>query len=67
MINLPYMISILNSVFTVVLYMMRDEHNKITLTYFKKINQLNLLYSCIRLYLQYILNYVFIVVLYMMR
>jgi hypothetical protein len=62
------MISILNSVFTVVFYVKRWTKQDLTcIFFFKKINQLNLLYICIHLYLQYILNYVFTIVFYTMR
>jgi hypothetical protein len=52
-INLTYMISILNSIFTVVFYAMRWIKLDPTCTCFaKKINQLNLLYIYMFLYLQ---------------
>jgi hypothetical protein len=53
MINLTHMIFILNSVFTVVFYVARWTKLDITCIYFEEfINQLNLLYLCIYLYLQ---------------
>jgi hypothetical protein len=62
------MISILNSVFTIVFYVMRWTKQYLTCIYFEEfINQLNLLYICIYLYLQYILNFVFTVVFYAVR
>jgi hypothetical protein len=61
MINITHMIYILNVVFTVVLYVTRWTKQDPTYIYFKEfLNQSNLLYIYICLYLQYILNYVFI-------
>jgi hypothetical protein len=53
MINLTHMISILNSIFIIVFYAMR--RTKLDLTYIcfeEFLNQLNLLYICVCLYLQ---------------
>jgi hypothetical protein len=53
------MISILNSIFTVVLYTMRRTKLDLTCICFEEfLNQLNLLYICICLYLQQNKSYV---------
>jgi hypothetical protein len=60
MINITYMISILNSVFTVVFYMMRwTKQDHIYICYEEILNQLNLLYIYICLYLYFIFTIVF--------
>jgi hypothetical protein len=52
------MISILNSIFTVVFYTMRWTKLDLTCIYFEEfLNQLNLLYICIYLYLQHDKSY----------
>jgi hypothetical protein len=52
MINLAQMISILNFVFTIVFYVMRRTKKDFACTYFEEfLNQLNLLYIYIYLYL----------------
>jgi hypothetical protein len=62
------MISILNSIFTVVFYAMRwTKHDHICIYFEEILDQLNLLYICIYLYLQSILNSVFTIVFYTMR
>jgi hypothetical protein len=59
------MIFILNYVFIVVFYVMSRTKKDFTCIYFKEfLNQLNLLYIYICLYLQYILNHVFTFVFY---
>jgi hypothetical protein len=53
-----YLQYILNSVFTVVFYTMRWIKQDLGCIYFKEfLNQLNLLYTCICLYLQQIKSY----------
>jgi hypothetical protein len=53
MINITHMISILNSIFSVVLYAIRSTNLYLTCICFKEfLNQLNLVYICICLYLQ---------------
>jgi hypothetical protein len=62
------MIFILNSIFIVVFYAMRWTKQDLACIYFeKKLNQLNLLYIYIYVYLQYILNSVFTIVFYALR
>jgi hypothetical protein len=59
MINLTHMIFMLNSVFTIVFYVMRWIKQDHTCIYFKEfLNQLILLYIYIYLYLQQIKDYV---------
>jgi hypothetical protein len=58
MINLTYMISILNYIFTNMSYVMRWIKLDIICIYFEEfINQLNLLYIYICLYLQQVMSY----------
>jgi hypothetical protein len=58
MINLTHMISILNSVFTIIFYMTRWTKLDLTCICFKELlNQLNLFYIFISLYLQQNKNY----------
>jgi hypothetical protein len=65
MINITYMISILNYVFTVVFYATRwTKQDHICICFKEILNQLNLLYIYICLYLQSILNFVFTIVFY---
>jgi hypothetical protein len=53
-----YLQYILNSIFTIVFYMMRWTKQDLTYIYFKEfLNQLNLLYICICLYLQQTKSY----------
>jgi hypothetical protein len=60
MINITYMISILNFVFIVVFYATRwTKQDHICICFKEILNQLNLLYIYICLYLQSILNFVF--------
>jgi hypothetical protein len=59
------MISILNSVFTIVFYATRwIKQDHIYICFEEILNQLNLFYIYICLYLQYILNFVFTIVFY---
>jgi hypothetical protein len=68
MINITYMIFILNSVFKVVFYATRwTKHDHICICFEEILNQLNFLYICICLYLQPILNFVFTIVFYATR
>jgi hypothetical protein len=60
MINITYMISILNFIFTVVFYVTKwTKHDHICICFEEILNQLNLLYIYICLYLQSILIFVF--------
>jgi hypothetical protein len=65
MINITYMISILNFIFAIVFYAMRwTKHDHIYICLEEILNQLNLLYIFICLYLQFILNFIFTIVFY---
>jgi hypothetical protein len=62
------MIFILNFIFTIVFYTTRWTKQDLTCICFKEfLNQLNLFYISICLYLQYILNSVFTIVLFVKR
>jgi hypothetical protein len=67
MINPTHMISILNFVFIVVFYATRETKQDPNCCFEEFLNQFNLLYICICLYLQYILNSVFAIVFYVTR
>jgi hypothetical protein len=58
MINLTHMVSILNSIFTIVFYVSRWMKQDLICIWFEEfLNQLNLFYICICLYLQQIKSY----------
>jgi hypothetical protein len=58
MINLTHMMSILNSIFTIAFYVMRWAKLDLTYICFEEfLNQFNLPYICIYLYLQYNKSY----------
>jgi hypothetical protein len=62
-INITYMIFIWNSVFTLVFYVTRwTKQDRICICFEEILNQLNLIYICICLYLQSFLNFVFTIV-----